>query len=499
MKSSIYAVALFSLFTACNPTTPKQEEEVVEPTPVETPTFTYDNITPVNFPQLNIPGFAFPEDSTVLNGWIYNDDQAAINLHGWGIWTGLTMETNQTTGGHVLRVFETWQTPEEIAAISNGRPANRVNRANLEVPRQFIHNTLGNQTIDTADWETFVNVAYSPAAAQHATSNKLFNATTLLGYVAAGQSDIPDFPHDAITIKPTFVVLPTSTSSQDKFALITWHGPTTEEKGYPPTDWNTIVYVDITNQSSGDGSQITTTPGQPLPAPTPEASYNLNDFIHYTLTEEDAHFFNEEYPNMQANVGDKVLLVAMHVTTKENKRWTWQSYWWAPDADNPPAPSSPTIASARPAQLVGAPRHYAMAIAYYMVNPQEPYVGSNVIGEPTYAFNPYLEASFTGFGSTGASLSVVNTPNGSVSTNAGVRTNCMSCHVMASVNGSLLVDPNNFKTKNYSQTPYIGNAYVSLLDPIFNGQLKVDFAWSIEGNVDTTGLAAYLAANHSGN
>ena len=96
------------------------------------------------------------------------------------------------------------------------------------------------------------------------------------------------------------------------------------------------------------------------------------------MNAEDAHYFNKEFSENQGNPmtakpGDIVILVGMHVTSRENTRWTWQTFWWAPDPLNPPAPSSKAVAAHKPKALTGAPAHYAMAITYYMVNPKEPY------------------------------------------------------------------------------------------------------------------------------
>ena len=175
----------------------------------------------------------------------------------------------------------------------------------------------------------------------------------------------------------------------------------------------------------------------------------------------------------------------MHVSTREITNWTWQTFWWSPTPDLPKLPSSKAIANMRPKALQGAPRHYAMAVAYYMVNPNEPYDGDNIIGSPNYAFNPYLEAGF-GPSVFNDSLSFVQTTKEKIPTYAGVRTNCMSCHRMASAN------PNALDKKINSITPYVGNAFISRSDPIFNKQLLLDFAWSIQGNIDTTGINAYI-------
>ena len=62
----------------------------------------------------------------------------------------------------------------------------------------------------------------------------------------------------------------------------------------------------------------------------------------------------------------------------------------------------------------------------------------------------------------------------------------MSCHRMASVN------PETISTSKSSKTPYVGNSFVSRTDSLFKGQLLLDFAWSIHGNIDTNGIKKYL-------
>lgn len=468
---------LFFMFVSCN--TDKKEPATNEIT------FSYDKVTPVEFPILDIPNFNFPEDSIVLNNWIYENDTLNIYKHAWGIWAGLTSPTDQNIGGQTLLVYETWLTPEEMIDSINNRPIRRSNRANLKRPNQFTH---FQQTVNNSIHES---VSYSPAAANHAIKNKLFLATTLYDYAQQGMTEIPNFPNDAITIKPVFKILPASSGGQVKFAITTWHGTIDSLAAFPESDWHSCVYVDITNKSHGDGSQLFFPNSKNPPAPTAATTYNLNDFINYKLNEEDAYFFNKEFTEnatnpLNAKVGDIVVLVGMHVTTKENKRWTWQTFWWAPDPDSPPLPSSKTIAEQRPSALVGAASHYAMAVAYYMVNPKEPYSGTNITGKPNYAWNPYLESEF-GPGMFDSTISFVETNiRKKIPTYVGVRTNCMSCHAFATIY------PDGLSSDKISKTSYVGNSYVSLNDSLFKNQLKLDFSWSIEGNVDTTGIKSFI-------
>lgn len=465
MKYLLPALALFLYIVACT-------DEI------QKTTFTYDAVTPVDFPDsLPIAGFQFPQDSTTLNRWIHQSQNDSIYLHGWGIWTGVTAHTNEkTTGDSIpLRVYETWLTPEEMIDSIKGIAIKRSNRANLKIPHQlthFKHNLSGQQTINDSIHES---VSYSPGASSFAIQNKIFMATSLYAIAAKNQTEIPFFPQNAITIKPVFKLLPVS-SGKTLFSIASWHGPTDQLKAYPEKDWQSYVNVDVTNKS------------QPGPS-----VYNLSDFIHYTLNAEDAFYFNQQFSEnsgnkLSAKAGDVVILVAMHIGTREITNWTWQSFWWAPDADNPPAPSSKAIAKMRPAALKGAARHYAMTVAYYMVNPNEPYEGTHVTGKPNYAFNPYLEAEF-GPGTFNDSISYIATDSGKkVYSYVGVRTNCMSCHRMASVTPDSLFNSNN------SSTPYVGNSYVSKKDSLLQGQLLLDFAWSVQGNIDTTGWGAFISS-----
>lgn len=438
--------------------------------------FVYDNITPVPFPDPQIPGFTFPQDSNVINGWISAGDNEQIYRHGWGIWAGLTMPSDQSAGGNVLLTYETWLTPSEILDSINNNGVRRSNRVNMKKPNQLVHAAIKEKKdIDFQDAES---VAYSPAAAKYSIENKIFLYTTLAKYAEEGRTEIPAFPSDAITIKPVFKIIRKSELNEDSiFTMASWPGPTDKIQAFPEQLWNSCIYVDINNKGQGNGSQ-----DKGCDTRSPENTYNVTDFIHFYLNAEDIYYYNREF-GLQAQIGDIAILVAMHVATRETLRWTWQTFWWAPDPDNPPAPSSKAIADARPrAHLSGAANHYAMAVAYSKVYPEQPYTGGESVGDTVIGFNPYLEAGFGPNVFTGSNSFVVK--NGEkIMTNAGVRTNCMSCHIYAAYN---VYNPND-------GTPYSGDAYVSLSDPIFNGKLKLDFAWSIQGNVDTTGMAAFLA------
>ena len=437
-------------------------------------TFTYHKVIPAEFPQVSIPGFNFPEDSLAVNNWVRTSNTEKIYQHGWGIWTGLTTETNQYIPGdkRPLRVFETWLTPEEIVDSIKNVPVRRSNRANLKTPNQLGHFVSDQETVNDSIHES---VSYSPGAASFAINNKIFMATTLLDYAKKeNRKEVPFFPPNAITIKPVFKVLASSTG-KTKFNIAAWSGPNDKLAGFPEQDWGSQITVDVSEGAISDGT-----------------TFNVDDFINYKLNDEDVFYFNKEFTENSGNkstaqAGDYAILVGMHVGTREITNWTWQTFWWDSNPDNPALPSSKEIADLKPRALRGAATNYSMAVAYYMVNPNEPYEGSNITGQPNYAYNPYLEAGF-GPGTFNDALSYVKTPEGKkINTYAGTRSNCMSCHRMASIN------PDALSSSNTSVTPYVGNSYVSRTDSLFKDQLLLDFAWSIQGNLDTLGIKSYLA------
>jgi hypothetical protein len=113
-----------------------------------------------------------------------------------------------------------------------------------------------------------------------------------------------------------------------------------------------------------------------------------------------------------------------------------------------------------------------MAIAYTFINPDQPYTGGNNKGVSIYAYNPYLEAGFDT--NVFYEVAKVNTNGKTVINDVGVRTNCMSCHALA-----------NFNPGNAVATGpgYIADTYIDMEGARFNKVLKLDFLWSIQGNI----------------
>jgi len=434
---------------------------------------TSNTIKPAEFPtHLGIKDFNFPEDSNKIYTWLENQDTTSIVSHAWGIWAGLTEPTKQKYNGQSLLVFETWMGVQELAAMSaQGQVSSDVektNRTQLSIPKQFVHGRLfAGQKVDT-NFTVLETVSYDPSAAHFATSNRLFNQSVLNGYtVKNGIGAVPEFPNTSITTKPTYYAgVP---SKNGLIRVPVWVSPN-PAKAFKYTEWQQWVYADVNNNQEPNKKLVPVTTSNPTQEQIKAATCNVNDFINYKIDRVGADYLNSHQdvgttPSRQFIEGDYVLLVAMHVTTKEFKNWTWQTYSWCPDPSNPPSPSSKFEAGLRPKELKGAASHYAVSTAYAMVWPNQPVTGgSDDNARPILAFNPYLEG---GFGPKVFSLPNKFRPDFVY----GMQTNCMSCHALSTMTGK-----NGYST----------NQYIDMMDTsLFKNDVKLDFTWSIQGNINS--------------
>lgn len=465
----IFLATLVSFAIACKD---EKGEENKETGTKEDFVMSQNTITPEEFPDnLNIEGFHFPEDSLKIYQWLKDQDTVQINKHAWGIWAGLTEKSNQIYKGDTLLVYETWLGIKELADMSasldkeGGCNKTKSERAQLSIPKQLIHAQLfakQKTPIDTT-FNVFESVSYNPAAACFATSNLIFNQSVLDSYAKKdGIGQIPDFPVNSITTKPVYYA-----GKPDGNGLIrvpVWPGMPSKPKVFGYENWNTYVYVDI-NNSQPKRTLVPVVGDKPSDEQIKNASCNANDFINFKLDTAAAVYLNahQDKGNSNFKAGDIVFLVAMHVGTKEISNWTWQTYFWSYDAENPFFPSSKFQADLRPSTITGAAANYSVSSCYAMVWPNQPISGgTDKNATPIISFNPYLEGSFGP-----KTFNVKN--NFRKDFQYGIQTNCMTCHALATVEGV-----------GYSTDQYIDMKDMSL----FKNQVQLDFAWSIQGNIN---------------
>jgi hypothetical protein len=430
------------------------------------------------------PAFVFPKAETQLNHFIYGGLDSQIHRHGWGLWAGLTQPVGVVDGTPV-RAFETWTSPGNIifrSAPERQRDEGRRDEGKrgplerpmleLHLPRQFQHGhrpAPDNASLVSAtapapgrpDTTILVSVAYNPPAAQHAIANRLFYESTLRQLMANGYTELPNFPANAIAIKPVFKIIPKNVE-RGIYAFPGWPGPGAAKpnSAFAETAWNSCVYVDI-NRPIGIGGNSN---DAGCDRRTPANTFYLSDFIHTRITADNAPYLSAQL-NKQVRAGDIAILVGMHLSSRENKMWTWQTFWWVADPERPFAPSSPTIAGARPlAYLDGAARHYAMAPVYATLNPAQPITGGKNVGAPVIGYNPYLEAGFGPEVFAGISRPI----NGTLKLDTGIQTNCITCHNLAA-----------WAPAPKPAMPYATDFYMSIGDPLFEGSLRSDFSWTI--------------------
>ncbi len=144
---------------------------------------------------------------------------------------------------------------------------------------------------------------------------------------------------------------------------------------------------------------------------------------------------------------DSLVLIAMHVLTKEQPDWTFQSVWWH-DRPNQGqyAANRPTI----PADKAPGPwKHYLLTATYGITQPPLP---SNLL---PVAYNPYIE----------------------LAADHPIATNCLNCHHRAAWPNEQGGPP--------PQASYEAAGGPSALNvfqpnnPIFNGLLTTDSMWAI--------------------
>jgi len=440
------------------------------------------------FPDPGIEGFEFPRDATTLDDWVYNQKMDRIYKHAWGIWAGLTTPVNQTDSPVVAShgidnppVYLTWFAPSKIAEkLKKGEElgAPPGEELHLHHPRQFAHGgKTPTKAKDAAKSDLMthkiVTVNYSPAAARASFNNKLFLKSTWNKLAKRQYAEMPNFPYDAITIKPVYkIVREGSTAKQNKLPV--WPGPPKPAKQFKQKDWGTCVYVKPGKSDNSSGRR--SVDDDCSDGPKTATTFGTDSFVGFQLKDHHAVKMDKTLlhggEGRKLKAGDHLILVGMHVGTRERKRWTWQSFWWTPTPGaDPHKPSSKAIQAAKPGnKLHGAAKNYNMTTAYSMLTPPQPFNGGKNTGNLNIGFNPYLEA---GFGKkTIKNVRPVKQADGStVKAQYGVQSNCMTCHALAS------------RSRNGDKPGYAADFYLPQDDNIFDGHVKADFAWSVVGNL----------------
>jgi len=409
---------------------------------------------------------SYPSDAVRINKWIDDLNNTMIRSHAWDIWESITTKTNAG-----LPVWETWHSGHELFEIKMNDSHEEIRH--FDFPRQFSHSSLlQNIPVDKPERPTSFN-RYSKSLADYIwekgynkkmvldSINNAFNKSNTQVIDRQIQTSIDSVDSKSFALKPVFQFI-----SKDSATTIPyWAGvspqSTTNLLNPEPHTWRQCVIVDPTGKLKPGTTYKMSCNGEPA-REWPVVS--LTDFYSMKLTKAEA----ENFSKFAARSGDDVgkgnmadttaiyelikegniaLLTAMHVTGKEIKNWTWQTFWWSPDTQNP------IFGEDRPASISAPWSNYNMRTAYYMVAPP----GTKQGGVPLISFNPYLETNLSG------KVPYETIPGDSIMW-YGVFTNCMSCHRMAA----------------YPKSYYMPDGFIDPADSIkFSKNTKTDFLWSI--------------------
>jgi hypothetical protein len=303
-------------------------------------------------------------------------------------------------------VWETWYQGGDIFAPAGPSPQGAKKKRVFTPLRQT---KIEGATLQAAGQSVASFTLFNQDTKDHIRTNQYQMAQTMDGLNAgwpAGTEPkdrkIKDFPNRAMSLKTTWWVV----KRNQKTGMYIWDEKTEADpaSSQPAATWKRAVVVDPTrDQVPANETASVFLHGREFPN---SHVVPLKSFYSFTATAEDVSSLNNvgvglgEDPNLgNVEVGDFLVLAAMHYTTKEIPNWVWATFWWHDQPEQGPYGANRPEATL----LKGPWRNYKMDTALDMTVPTE------ADGKPNAIFNPWLEARF----------------------GDGVHSNCMTCHQQA--------------------------------------------------------------------
>ena len=459
-------------------------------------------------------GFDYPQTAATVTGWVSTGNVARARVHGWNlfaalnttqngqpVWQSWCTETQAFSSGATLKAAQAAAAPN-TTNVHGGRPMRAFKLNNglttgadpinfpvapvYAIPAPVMARYAGTKCIipatptsiaSLANGPTLQNngdvmiagVIYNQPAFDWIRNNKLYQQATLNAMIPpANQTrQMAAMPAGSIVLKP--MMWPVKASGFT--ALPVWDDLKSDGGVYSgfeiQSQWSRAVAVTPTPQSTVVPASVSflygvTMGGKPLGPNTyarPTVT-GLQNFYHYrpnlaTMAPCDRAILDASayyaYGRMFQQ-GDYLALVAMHIMTKEQPNWTFQSIWWH-DRPNvgPYAANRPNLPVT---QAPGPWRHYLMTSTYGI--PATP--GGK---QWPIAYNPYIE----------------------LAADHPIATNCLNCHQRAAWPA---------KSDEYQATGGPGALDIfARTDPVMNGLIGVDALWSISDRaIPSTSAAA---------
>lgn len=458
--------------------------------------FVYNAAACASSPDIPSSGWDYPQPAGTVQNWVRTRDVSRARTHGWWLWAALNQQAR--TPGGTAPLWRGWCTATQAyAAAAGGRPpapaaapaarpaglalgANRdSNNDRSSDPIQLPNNPKYSvpaalrqgkcyQNGGLIDGASFANnddlmiagVVYNAAAYNWIRNNYFYLQSTLnKALPAKGQiGSIGQMPSGSVVLKPMMWPVPASGYS----ALPVWDGPTRDNGNYAGFEnqalWPRAVAVTAqpTKLARTDVTylyNVTLATGGTAPVTYRQAPVvPVSQFYHYqpnlagmeecdrALLDASAMYaFNRRFQQ-----GDYLVLIAMHIMTKEQPNWTFQSTYWSDKPnEGQEARDKPIIPSAQ-----GPWRNYKMASTYGVAASTRPPVWG-------VAFNPYIE----------------------LAADHPIETNCMNCHHRAAWPARAAPKTGQYLTSLPTDPGKIG--VLSPNNPILQDLALTDSQWSL--------------------
>jgi hypothetical protein len=399
------------------------------------------------------------------------DKTADLRNHAWALFAGLTASTGSKKGP-VEPIWTTWFTQSEAfgkgcSELSEKRTSPRFEfQLPMEIVANFEARGRSEDNVQKALDEAVAffsspitgalrsAVLYNKTACEHIFNNQLFDSNKLnkelnafkISAAPPEEMEIDQFPQGSIVVKSSWLRIdaggatvclwrPADAAASSKCQPLGMH-----ELPVRPVDSSVPCEI---------------LPNQPIPT---SCFYNI-PVTHLNMAELSR--------SMTVQPGDVLILVGLHVITKEVADWVWSTFWWqtGPDAQG--------IAIDHPRNLFDFPwNNYAMDVTLSMETPHEKQSVSIIVsgkchprGTPNakICFNPYLEGNLT---------------NGQYS-------NCMNCHKQATF-PRLIPEPAGTVQRGYLSSD--AQCFADKKPPV----IRVDYLWTLSPTPIESPLTSFL-------
>lgn len=337
-------------------------------------------------------------------------DLARQRAHLWRIFATLT--TDAARGG--ASAFESWYGEDRCFADveSDAPPRGLLEFSRADADADGVFAEHGAQSADTAP---LVYTLYNAAAYRHIRRHRLFEQATLRRLRetpstlrdAQGRIMIPPFPRDAMVVKTAWW----PARGDGLTPLPVWDAQANPaiRAGNNFLGWRRVVAIDARGSRPRASKERLAFGGKSRDV----SAFVALDSFHQIVVDDTLALRLQSDAALRKlaplvlgrslRAGDRLLLLGVHVATRQIDDWIWGTLWWHDAAQ------SGAYAAGRPADLAPPWRNYLLDVAFDASLPAAP------DGGPHVTYNPWFEARFPDAGRGG-----------------GTTSNCMTCHRRAS-------------------------------------------------------------------